>query len=140
GSLCWACFWPSPGGFSAFLAIGPAGTTAIGSPPSGSLTTTAQATTATPASPSTPATNCGPTAGSFDGRLRLSWPRAAFRSSADTAQILANHSQSLARVDFHGFATNERGGRWAAPFEFRFGFRPVPSWGPGSWGSAGTPS
>src|SRR5512132_792038 len=56
-------------------------TTAMGSPPNGSLTKAAQATTTTPESPSAPASNWGADTGRFGSRFCLSWPRGAFRSS-----------------------------------------------------------
>src|SRR5262245_43925160 len=56
-------------------------TTARGSPPNGSLTKTAQATTNTPESPRAPASNWGTDRGRFGSRPCLSWPRGAFRSS-----------------------------------------------------------
>ena len=98
------------GRFFRALASGPVETTAVGSPPRGSLTNIVQTTTAMPNRPSAPVNSCGSDRRSFDGRLRLSWPRGAFSSSDDKAQILANHPLSLARDDFHGFAINERGG------------------------------
>src|ERR1019366_10137721 len=82
------------------LAGEPGATTAVGSPPRGSLTKIAQPTTTIPNNPSAPARICGAAAGSFGSPFRLSWPSGAFRSSGATAQILANHPGSLPRGVF----------------------------------------
>src|SRR5262245_25543124 len=78
-----ACCLPSASPSRAVVTLDGAlvATTAVGSPPRGSLTKAAHATTTKPETPSTPASSCGPETGNVGSRFRLSWPRGAFRSS-----------------------------------------------------------
>jgi hypothetical protein len=83
-----------------------AATTATGSPPNGSLTKAAQATTTIPKSPSAPASNWGAETGSFSSLFRLSWPRGAFRSSVAKAQDPRESSRESSTRRFRaGIAT-----------------------------------
>src|SRR5665647_3568827 len=115
-----ACSLPSLSGLPWAVAGNLAATTAVGSPPSGSLTNSAQDTATRPNRPSTPASNCGPETGSLANSFRFSWPvfwpSGAFRSSA-TAQILANHSPKSSTRRFRAGTQPEtkRGDLSAAP-------------------------
>src|ERR1035441_6385513 len=112
------CCSPSPAGFACGMTGEPLATTAVGSPPRGSLTKIAQATTTITNNQSAPARICGAAAGSFGRPFRLSWPRGAFRSSGATAQILANHPLSLPRGVFtagSSFGAKQTGGALVAP-------------------------
>src|SRR6185437_3524379 len=86
--LCWAFCAPSGAPGCPGWAEGSdlVATTATGSPPRGSWTNAAHATTMRPDRPSNPASIFGALTGSVDGRFRFSWPRGAFRSSGAKAQ------------------------------------------------------
>src|SRR3974390_2382922 len=124
-----------------------AATTAVGSPPSGSLTRIAQPTTTSPNRPSTPASNCGMPIGNFGNFLCfLCWPRGAFRSSVVTARILANHYLSLARAPLYLFTwrggerhSRKRGVSTRSESLDRPAFVRVTAGGgpPAAWGGAG---
>src|SRR5215475_12859101 len=102
-------------------------TTAVGSPPSGSLTRAAHATTTTPDKPSAPASTWGAETGRFSRRFRLGWPRGAFRSSATALNPRESLRESSTRrfphrpaatgiaPAFTGMAEKDRGGLSAAP-------------------------
>src|SRR5450631_3138302 len=134
------CCWPSPAGFACGLAAEPVATTAVGSPPRGSLTKIAQAATRIANDPSAPARICGAAAGSFGRPFRLSWPRGAFRSSGATAQILANHLVSLPRDDSTGARRKQTGRPLGRPAGTRLTDMAAISSAPGPWNSAGTPN
>src|SRR5262245_10256316 len=85
-------------------------TTAMGSPPSGSLTKAAQATTTTPESPSAPASTWGAETGRFGSRFRLFWPRGAFRSSPKAQDPRESSRESSTRRFCHSHVATGMGG------------------------------
>src|SRR5262245_41618567 len=72
-------------------------TTALGSPPSGSLTRAAHATTTTPDNPSAPANSWGAETGRFSRGFRLCWPRGVFRSSVTAPNPRESSRESSTR-------------------------------------------
>src|SRR4051812_11756855 len=98
GSPSWREYCRSPPGpaLACAAGCGVVATTAVGSPPSGSLTKTPQVTIASPNGRSGAATSCGVFTGSAGKRFFLFWPSGVLRSSGATA-TLANQGRSLPR-------------------------------------------
>ena len=129
GTVAWPS-WPACGCPALLAALAwfvPAGclvaTTATGSPPRGSLTSSAQLTTTMPNGPSRPASACGAPIGSLGGLLFfLLRPRGAFRSSVTTARYPCESSGksrtrmlTSRRTGERGRPRDKRGGPKAAP-------------------------
>src|SRR6185437_11400392 len=85
-SPSWRAYCRSPPGLAlaGTAGGGAVATTAVGSPPSGSLAKTPQATTASPNRPSSAASSCGVFTGSAGRRFFLCWPSGVLRSSVAT--------------------------------------------------------